>query len=80
MTAEGSWLGKRRWSGLTPWVVRGSSRSMWEPIWPGWLDAASALREADMVVDVYNARVDMRFGFWLTIMVWCCLVVTVCTF
>ncbi len=35
--------------GLTPLVVRGSSRSMWEPNWPGWLLTASALREADMI-------------------------------
>ena len=34
---------------FTPLVVRGSSRSMWEPNWPGWLLTESALREADMV-------------------------------
>ena len=34
---------------LTPLVVRGSSRSMREPNWPGWLLTESALREADMI-------------------------------
>lgn len=36
---------------LTPLVVRGSSRSMRELNWPGWLLTASALREADMIVE-----------------------------